>query len=52
VLDEATTGLDVVTKAGVLAFSAGLAPNSASPWWPGEHDLARVATVCEQIAVM
>ena len=52
VLDEPTTGLDVVTKAGVLALFDRLRAELGIALVLVSHDLGAVAAVCERIAVM
>jgi peptide/nickel transport system ATP-binding protein len=52
VLDEPTTGLDVVTQAGVLALFNTLRAELGVALVMVSHDLGAVATVCERIAVM
>ncbi|HEV7961412.1 MAG TPA: dipeptide ABC transporter ATP-binding protein [Actinoplanes sp.] len=52
VLDEPTTGLDVVTKAGVLDLFARLRAELGIALVLVSHDLGAVAAVCERIAVM
>jgi len=52
VLDEPTTGLDVVTKAGVLALFDRLRAELDIALVLVSHDLGAVAAVCERIAVM
>jgi len=52
VLDEPTTGLDVVTQAGVLALFNTLRAELGIALVMVSHDLGAVATVCERIAVM
>jgi peptide/nickel transport system ATP-binding protein len=52
VLDEPTTGLDVVTKASVLALFRRLRAELGIALVLVSHDLGAVAAVCERIAVM
>ena len=52
VLDEPTTGLDVVTKAGVLALFDRLRAELGIALVLVSHDLGAVSAVCERIAVM
>jgi peptide/nickel transport system ATP-binding protein len=52
VLDEPTTGLDVVTKASVLALFDRLRAELGIALVLVSHDLGAVASVCERIAVM
>ena len=52
VLDEPTTGLDVVTQAGVLALFNSLREELGIALVMVSHDLGAVSAVCERIAVM
>ena len=52
VLDEPTTGLDVVTQAGVLALFNALREELGIALVMVSHDLGAVSAVCERIAVM
>ncbi|HWG22490.1 dipeptide ABC transporter ATP-binding protein [Actinospica sp.] len=52
VLDEPTTGLDVVTQAGVLALFGSLRAALGISLVMVSHDLGAVSAVCERIAVM
>jgi peptide/nickel transport system ATP-binding protein len=52
ILDEPTTGLDVVTQASMLALVAQLRSDLGIAVVMVSHDLGAVATVCERIAVM
>jgi peptide/nickel transport system ATP-binding protein len=52
VLDEPTTGLDVVTQAGVLALFGRLRKELGIALVMVSHDLGAVAAVCERIVVM
>lgn len=52
VLDEPTTGLDVVTQAGVLALFDDLRRELGITLIFVSHDLGAVAAVCDRVAVM
>ena len=52
VLDEPTTGLDVVTQAGVLKLFDDLRHELGITLVMVSHDLGAVAAVCERVAVM
>jgi peptide/nickel transport system ATP-binding protein len=52
ILDEPTTGLDVVTQARVLAEIERLHHEDAVAMVYVSHDLAVVSQICQQIAVM
>jgi peptide/nickel transport system ATP-binding protein len=52
VLDEPTTGLDVVTQASVLALFGRLRKELGIALVMVSHDLGAVATVCQRVAVM
>ena len=52
VLDEPTTGLDVVTQAGVLDLLAGLRRELGVAMVLVSHDLGVVSATCDQVAVM
>ena len=52
VLDEPTTGLDVVTQARILAEQARLQRESTIALVYVSHDLAVVSQVADRIAVM
>jgi peptide/nickel transport system ATP-binding protein len=52
VLDEPTTGLDVVTQAGVLDLLAGLRRELGVAMVLVSHDLGVVSYICDRVAVM
>ena len=52
VLDEPTTGLDVVTQASVLALFSSLRKELGISLVMVSHDLGAVSAVCERVAVM
>ena len=52
VLDEPTTGLDVVTQASVLALFSSLRAELGITLVMVSHDLGAVSAVCERVAVM
>jgi peptide/nickel transport system ATP-binding protein len=52
VLDEPTTGLDVVTQASVLALFNSLRAELGISLVMVSHDLGAVSAVCERVAVM
>ena len=52
VMDEPTTGLDVVTQAGILSLLDDLRSQLNLAIVLVSHDLGVVASVCDQIAVM
>jgi len=52
ILDEPTTGLDVVTQAQVNALVVGLAREAGVAMLYVSHNLAMLATVCDDLAIM
>jgi peptide/nickel transport system ATP-binding protein len=52
VLDEPTTGLDVVTQAGVLDLLATLRAELGLAMIVVSHDLGVIASTCDRVAVM
>jgi peptide/nickel transport system ATP-binding protein len=52
VLDEPTTGLDVITQAGVLALLSSLREELGVSMLLVSHDLGVVASVCERVCVL
>jgi len=52
VLDEPTTGLDVTTQAQISALISGLVGQQGMAGLYISHDLALIATICDDIAIM
>ena len=52
ILDEPTTGLDVVTQARVNELIVSLAREAAVAMLYVSHNLAMLATVCDELAIM
>jgi peptide/nickel transport system ATP-binding protein len=52
VLDEPTTGLDVTTQAQISVLICEIVRNTAAAALYISHDLALLATVCDEIAIM
>ena len=52
VLDEPTTGLDVTTQAQISVLIREIVRNGAAAALYISHDLALLATVCDEIAIM
>jgi peptide/nickel transport system ATP-binding protein len=52
VLDEPTTGLDVITQAGILALLSSLRDELGVAMLLVSHDLGVVSSVCERVCVL
>ena len=52
ILDEPTTGLDVTTQAQIMALIRSLVEGSNTAALMISHDLALLATICDEMAIM